>query len=243
MTMKDARDQSAAEPPVAAARVACRALILAAVVCRASLECGAGQSDTKSLCNRILEWLTGLDLWDEVDPSETKILHAPLGTLETKDVIRATWYAEGLAVLSWALNRFELPRHDEKVDPYAVTDSLCFLGEDAEEVISTARLRSATELQACRELMYAIHCRLRDFTRSKGRKNFTSWVEKTWIATLRLDAAQLIVHEDLGIDGKPINEVEESRLQECEWIICERHRGIIWLFGGYPMYSQTPVDT
>jgi hypothetical protein len=241
--MKDATDQSAAETPVGATRVARRSLILAAVVCRGSIDAGAGQPEAESLHNRIPEWLTELDLWDEVEPSEEKILHTPLGGLAANDVIRATWYAEGLAVLAWALNRLELPRHDEKVDPYAVTDSLWFLSEDAAEVISTARLRSPIELEACRELLYAIHCRLRDFARNRGRKNFTSWVEKTWMATLGLDAAHLIVHDDLAIDDKVISEVENNRLQECEWVTCERHRAIIWLLGGYPIYSQTPVDT
>jgi hypothetical protein len=241
--MNDAPDQSAAQRLVGATRVARRSLILAAVVCRGSIDSGAGQPEAESLRQRILDWLTGLNLWDEVEPGEREILYAPLGKLEAKQVIRTTWYAEGLAILAWALNRLGLPRHDEKVDPYAVTDSLWFLSEDAAEVISTARLRSVTELEACRELLYAIHCRLRDFARNRGRKNFTTWVEKTWIATLRLDAAHLIVHDDLAIDGKAITEVEESRLQECEWATCERHRAIIWLFGEYPVFSQTPVDT
>ena len=73
--------------------------------------------------------------------------------------------------------------------------------------------------------------------------DFTRWVEKAWIDTLRLDANQLIVNNDLAIDGKPISEVTEDRLQECEWITNERHRAIIWLVGEYPIYSQTPVDT
>ena len=187
--------------------------------------------------------MTGLNLLREVEPSEEKILRTPLGGLEPKEVIKATWGVEGLAVLAWALNRLALPRHDEKVDSYAVTDSLWFLSEDANEVISTASLRSLAELEACRELLYAIHCRLRDFARNRSRKNFTTWVEKTWISTLRLDSAHMIAHDDLAIGDKAISEVEDNRLQECELITRERHRAIIWLFEGYPIYSQTPVDT
>jgi hypothetical protein len=241
--MTDARDQFTAEMPMGAARVARRSLILAAVVCRGSIDSGAGDAEAESLHKRIPEWLSELGIWDEVEPSEEKVLRAPLGGLAANDVIRVTWYAEGLAVLAWALNRLEFPRHDEKVDPYAVSDSLWFLSEDAAEVISTAKLRGPTEFEACRELLYAIHCRLRGVIRNKRQENFTSWLKRAWIDTLRLDAAHLIVHNDLAIDDKAIYEVEDTRLQECEWVTCERHRAIIWLLGGYPIYSQTPVDT
>jgi hypothetical protein len=241
--MNDITDSSAVERPVAATRLARRSLVLAAVVCRGSIDSGAGQPEAESLHKRIVDWLTDLNLWDEAEPCEERILRAALGKLDAKEVIWSTWHAEGLAVLAWALNRLELPRHDEKVDPYTVTDSLWFLSEDAAELISTAKLPSPPEREACRELLYAIHCRLRDFTRNKDRENFTSWVEKAWITTLGLDPAQLIVQGDLAIDGKSITEVEESRLQECECVTCERHRAIIWLCGEYPIYSQTPVDT
>jgi len=231
------------ETPVDATRVARRSLVLAAMVCRGAIESGAGQPEADTLHNRTLEWLTKLDLWDEVESSEEKILHTPLGELEQKDVIRATWYVEGLAILAWALNQFDLPRHDEKVDPYSVADAVWFLSEDADELIRTARLRNLTELEACRELLYAVHARLRDFARNRNQKDFARWVEKIWIEALRLDADHLIVDNDLAIDDKPIIDVEENRLQECKWITFERHRAIIWLVEGYSSYSQTPVDT
>lgn len=240
--MNDMADQCV-DRPVEATRVARRALVLAAVVCRGSIDRDAGQPEAESVRNRVLDWLTRLGLWDEVEPWEENVLRADIGKLEAKEVIQSTWYAEGLAVLAWALNRLDLPRHDEKVDPYAVTDSLWFLSEGAADVIRTARLRSELELKACRELLYAIHCRLRDFARHKSRKDFTSWVEQAWMAALKVGAAQLIVQGDLALNGKPIAGVKESCLQEGEWLTRERHRAIIWLYEGYPIYSQTPVDT
>jgi hypothetical protein len=213
------------------------------MVCRGAIESGAGQPEADSLHDRTLAWLTKMSLWDEVESGEEKILHAPLGKLEMKDVIRATWYVEGVAVLAWDLNLVEFPRHDEKVDPYAVADSVWFLSEDAGDLVRTARLRNPTELEACEELLYAIHARLRDFIRNGGRKDFTSWVDKTWIDVLRLDAAHLIVDSDLAIDDKPLGDAEDNRVQECVNITFERHRAAIWLLGEYPVYSQTPVDT
>lgn len=154
--MNDSMDRSA-ETPVSAMRVARRALILSAVVCRGSIDSSAGQPEAESLHKRILDWLTTLSLWDDVELREERALRAALGTLDEKEVIRITWYAEGLAVLAWALNRLDLPQHDEKVDAYAVADSVSFLSEDAADVIGAASLRSPAGLNACQELLYAIH--------------------------------------------------------------------------------------
>ena len=149
-----------------------RSLVLAAVVCRGSIDNHTDQSEAEALRTRVLEWLTWLALWDAVEPGEEKILRTPIGQLEQKDVIRATWYVEGLTVLAWALNRYEFPRHDRKVVPHEVAEAVYFLCEDAEELIHTARLRSRDKRKVCRELLYAIHARLRDFLRNGGSKDF-----------------------------------------------------------------------
>jgi hypothetical protein len=229
--------------PVSANRVARRALILAALVCRGSIESGAGRGEAESLHTGILDWITRLGLEKELEPGEQQLLHTPLGKLRPKEVIEATWSVEGLGVLAWALGLCDLPRHDEKVDPYAITDSLYFLSDDAAELIGSARLRSTAELKAYREVVYAIHCRLREFIRGRQGKDFAAWVEKAWFDLLKIDAAHLIVHGDLGIDDKEISEADEERVQTCEWITFQRHRAIVWVLGGHPIYSQTPVDT
>lgn len=224
-------------------RVARRSLVLAAVVCRASIERGVGDPDAEALHGRILVWLTGLNLWDEVEPSEETMLRAPLGLLESQDVIQATWYVEGLAVLAWALKLFEFPYHGEQVDSYIVTDALWFLDEAAENVITNAELRSTEELEACREFFYAVHSRLRDHVRNNVPRDFTRWVEEEWLKSLGIDAGALFAQSDLAIDRKSINETNDERLQEFMAITLERHRAIIWLVEGYASYSKTPVDT
>jgi hypothetical protein len=235
--------ESKSGAPVDVTRVARRSLVLAAIVCRGDIERGAGQPNADALYNRLIEWLTKFDLWSEVEPSEAKILQTPIGKLERKEVIRATWFVEGLAVLAWALKQTEFPRHDVKVDPYVVADSVWFLSDDAEELICTAILRNLVELTACQELLYGIHTRLRDFIRNRERKDFTTWVTESWIDSLGIDSRYLFADNDLAIDNKPISDVEDDRVQECADLTFERHRAIIWLVEGYPSYSQSPVDT
>src|SRR5205085_8399205 len=137
-----------------AARVARRSLVLSALACRGFIDHGAGNPDAESLRERILGWISALRVWSEVEACEAPVLRAPLGTLNRKDVLRYSWCVEGVAVLAWALGRFDLPAHDELVDQYAVTDALWFLSEDARDILNEATLRSHTELDAYRELMY-----------------------------------------------------------------------------------------
>ena len=228
--------------PQSARRVARRSLVLSAVVCRGSIEHG-GDPDAEALYERILGWLTKLNLWDEVEPSEATMLRVPLGLLEERDVIQATWCVEGVAVLAWAIKRLDFPKYGEQVDSYVVTDSLWFLDESAEDVIVGAELRAPVEIEACHELLYAIHARLRDYVRHENKKDFSPWIEKAWLDALNLDAAELITDNDLAIDGKAISTASKERLEEAMSITSERHRAIIWLVEGYPKYSLTPVDT
>ena len=226
-----------------ATRVARRALILAAVVCRASIDRSAGESGVGALHDRVLEWLTRLGLWADMEPFETELLRAPLGTLKDQEVVRATWYVEGLVILAWALQECEFPFHDLKVDPYAVTDSVWFLSEDADAFLQNATLQGGAKLAACRELLYAVHVRLRDWLRHRKPKDFTGWIESNWLDELGVDAAPLVAGGDLAIDSLPISTAESDRVQECSSILFERQRAILWLLGDYPSYSQTPVDT
>jgi hypothetical protein len=241
--MNDTPDEWYPRTPHDATRVARRAAVLAAVGCRGSIDNGVGEPEADAVRTRMLEWLTAMNLWDEVEPRESELLLAPLGTLGQKDVNQAMGSIEGVAILAWALQEYNLPLHDQEVDPYAVAEAAWLFSEYAAESIGTAILRTSIELEACREVLYAIHVRLRDFIRHRKAKDISDWFEQIWLDALGLDRATLIVDNDLTIDGKPISVADESRIHECSSLLFERHRAIIWLFDGYPVYSQTPVDT
>ena len=132
-------------PPTAQqSRPAC--MNLSAVVCRGSIDKGGGDPHAEELLGRIRDWLGDAHLVNEQEPWEAEIMRAGLGQLQDRQITRATWAVEGLAVLSWALGCYEFPSHDQRVDPFAITDSLGFLADDADQFISTARVRRAEEL-------------------------------------------------------------------------------------------------
>jgi|SRR6185312_7435821 len=236
-------DQIELRPP-SAQQVARRALCLCALVCRGYTDNGAGDPHSEQLRERILEWLSRNELQAHLEPWEADLISAELGQSPQDCVYKATWAVEGLSVLAWALGRFDFPAHDQQVDPYAVTDSLYFLADDAKDVIATARLRGGEELVASRELMYAIHCRLRGYLRNKTAGDISHWMEQDWLEALGVDRARLIVDGDLAIGGKPISAVGAENVQKCEWAVCQQHRASIWLVGEeFPSYWGWTVDT
>jgi len=235
-----------AEPddcPPDAATVASRALALCALTCRGFLEKGAGNADAEGVRDRIIEWVETLSLAGHLAAYELDAIRKPLGALTATKTSHLTWMAEGAAVLAWALGRGGLPRHDAQVDPYAVTDSLEFLSPDASEVVASADLRGGDEIRTYRELMYAIHCRVRDAFRNGHRKDFTTWIESRWLVALHIDAQQVIAGGDLSICGNPVCDVEKSSLPTFEAGIAEQHRASIWLVGESPTHWETTADT
>ena len=150
MLISDENPYDCPAPPDAQ-RVARRALILSAIVCRSNSDHDPTNPDAIALWNRLKTWLESLDVASEIEPAEREMIYAPLGSLEKRKAIKATWRAEGLVILTWALGRFPFPKYGEKVDAYELTDSLAFLDEEAAQIISSAELRPRAKLHACRE--------------------------------------------------------------------------------------------
>ena len=144
-------------------RVARRAMVLALVMYRAALEQFPGKAKFESLHSRIPAWIERLGLDAELEQKERNFLHAPLGQADEKVRINADWRNEGLAVLAWALKRFELPHYDEHASPEAAGASIGF-DEDlldrtdtatAKQVLREAELRPASQIDR-----YATHITL-----------------------------------------------------------------------------------
>jgi len=222
--MSDEMEPSAS--PIDAGRVARRAMIIAAVVCRSYSDDPKRAAECESLRQRITEWISALDVQDEIEPFEATLLNASIGAIDQKTVWRNTWLVEDLALLVWALGLSPLPKMDEQVDPFATTDVLNFLSDNAREIVNEATLRPAGELDACREVLYAIHCRLNEFRRYGKSKDVSDWFEPSWLSLLNLEPVTS-GKGDLHLKGKPLAECDENLLSSCRSIIEGRHRAII----------------
>lgn len=236
------RDADQVLRPPSAERVARRALVLSAVVWRASLEQEKGRRRAAQLQAHLLRWLERHDLDHELEDEERELLEAPLGSLERQRAIDASWRSEGLAVLGWALDVSELPPHDEQADPQAVAVALGFLEDDEPpRALEAPRLRPPEELEAMGRRLQALHWRLREFMQRPVPVDFrAAAVAATAVTAPDVDDLPL-VGGDLALRGAALADAPPDLVGECASIALERHRAINWLLGFDELYSA--VDT
>lgn len=223
-------------------RIAARAFVMAAIVCRGSIETNAREPEAEALRVRVVEWLGRMEVTDEAEPRELAMLHALLGTLAPQQAIDAVWLSEGLAVLAWALQRFPLPPHDEEVDPQDVAEALDFLRDDAADLLNVPTLRSHKEIEWLGDQLYDVNTRLRQFRRHAIPVDFAAF-----LSTEEGDASALqyvrLVENDLAIGGLPIFKAASGDLDTVVQISSRRHESANWLLGQEPLYSQVTADT
>jgi hypothetical protein len=200
-------------------RVCRRAFVLAAVACRASLEEAPQDPDAVATFTRLQKWLAEEDLRQEFEAAEWERVTFPLGTLKERDRIDMSWRSEGLVVLAWALQRAELPPHDQQADGPAVGDTIGFLGKGAaRELMSDARLRSEDELSQFTGGSDSIH-----FTRSRstslislGSANGRRCLSRTYrssVGTSRYAAGPYPRHQKTWLENAPQSPVSDNKLR------------------------------
>jgi len=228
--------------PLTAADVARRAQILAAVTCRGHVESCLGDPSSEALHARIMAWLDACGLMEELEPVEREIILAPMGALSPQQQVDTTWKVEGAAILAWALGKYPLAPHDAKVEPFKVAEALGFLWDEAAQYVRFAQLRGRTELNAYRNLVGAIHGRLREVEQRPQRDDVDRLIQPAWLRALGLSRSNPVVEGDLAIDGQPLHRADPAVLRTIEEIVHERHRAAIWLTGQQAGYWTLTVD-
>jgi len=235
--MNEMADQESLVPPTPL-RVAQRALVLASVSCRGFIE---RDIENEPLRQRVIAWLNALGLVDELEPDEASLLTTPVGYLTQQQSVDAGWRCEGLVVLAWALGSRDLPDHDESVHPKEVADILGFL-DAAPSALGMPTLRPQSELQRCSDLFFALHWRLREFSRYRKPIDFASFARTVWFGPLEIGDLRL-VDDDLAIGYLPVSAAPEAEFSRCLSIAMERHQAVNWLRGYAEVYSEVPTNT
>jgi hypothetical protein len=131
--------------------VARRCIVLYAVL-------GAGHEEPR---DQLVEWLRRERLWEAVSPKEAEFLLCE--SPSEQDRINATWRAEALFPLLWALGLIaEMPSPQQLCDVQLIRSELPPLLSSVREFVSTARLRNEKEIYAANNEVYHIHWRVRD---------------------------------------------------------------------------------
>jgi hypothetical protein len=146
-----------------ARRVAARAVVLACVVARASVEYDAAEHWAPTAAERAWRIARRRASRREAEEHELALLAVPLGELADGPRIDGTWRIEGVAVLAWALSRFELPASDDEADTNEVMAALGMSDGDVDvELLARATLRPRAEIERLAEELLAAHRRLHE---------------------------------------------------------------------------------
>lgn len=132
--------------------VARRCIVLYAVI-------SAGHDVSR---NDLVTWLRHEGLWETVSPKESEFLLSDSPTPQQR--FQGQWRAEALFPLLWALGPIaEMLSPQQICDVQLMQDILPPVFDSVGEFISSARLRSDTEIHDANEEIYQIHWRVRDF--------------------------------------------------------------------------------
>lgn len=232
-----------AEPvPPSPERVARRALTLAAVVCRSGIEGDAGNADAERFRKDVVRWIDDVGLTSEFEPNEMDLLKTPLGKLNDRQRIDASWRVEGLAVLGWALGRYELPPYDLPANGPDVAVALGFRKEKEDTVLSAPTLRDGDELRSLADQLFALHWRLRQYSLDGAPLDFVEVSRRAWFGPLPIDDLR-ICEGDLEVRGEPLSRAPEMIWREAMSIARERQQAANWLQGQDVLYSEVTCDT
>lgn len=240
--MPDAIEGEFSLRPPDAERVAARALVLAAVACRGLIEKDAGKPGAEELRKRVVGWINDVGVSAEIEPEEIAVLGTPLGELDRKATLNATWRSEGMVVLAWALACTELPPVSVECEPSDVACGMGFLDERQQTALHDPRLRNYAEIEAWADTYLTLHWRLRQFSLEPAPMDFVAYVNACTWASLRLDHLE-IVEDDLAIRGVRIDRVQQEAYRRTLSITQERHQAFNWLLGFEALYSDVTTDT
>lgn len=240
----EARAAGDAHPP-SPERIARRACALAAVTGRALLEQEDFKQDPgiEETRRAILLWVEEIGIGEELEPDEWKVLQLPLGRLPGQDLINATWRLEGLGVLAWALNRFEVPPHDELVNPGKLLPSVGILrGDRAMALLAEPALRPMEDLERMSGRLLGIHWRLRDWSIRPEKMDFLAFSKECWFGSFDITGIRLIDNE-LAIGENSIDKAHKDLVSAAHSAALERHLAINWILGDSEVYSDTDTST
>lgn len=153
-----------------------------------------------------------MGLGDEIEPDERALLATPLGGLADRQRSDAGRRTEGLAVLAWALGRYELPAYDVQANGPDGADSVGLREEREQTALHAPHLRAKEELSALADQRFSLHWRLRQFSLDRAALDFPAVARKSWFP-LPLEGLRLS-EGDLEVPGVPLFRAPESPWRE-----------------------------
>lgn len=201
---------------------------------------------------RQIERIRATGLWELLEDSEREFMLAGIFETTMRQRIDASWLAESIMCLHWALGRKEsIPPYDQEVDPQTNNFDK---GERAVDLIEQAQLRPQSQIDEQRDWAELWHWRCRTHTLLKEKKIPNALPNGTPMAEIiRLTAEKAagdgifgqMIGDDFPAFGKPYRDVTDEEIIQLTSIAQERHKALNWLCGYAEenLWSATPTDT
>lgn len=216
---------------------AIRATLCLAVAMRGLLEGDAGgedQAEADTMRDQLREGLCREDrLWGGLDPAERELLETPVGDADPSLADDAIWAAEFGQSLLWALERRDLPAHDEQEHPFKVAKSVGVISNVGGIpsnwlLLRSPRLREVSEIRALQGRLAAIRARLEHYAADpESRVDFVE------LAASLADVREVPMRAgDLAIGDEPLWNADPGAVANALVVAGERQAGVDWLLDG-----------
>lgn len=212
--------------------VAARTLIMGSLSFRASLEV-TEHPRCEEICSRLLPWLQGLMIDQQIDPIEREILATPYRQLSSEQRNDAYWAGEGAAIYSWTLGLAPAPPPSAvNADHQSTVDRLRILYPEAREVLENAKLLASDEVPA--------YCRLVAATLSEMRQRRVTEKDRTILKEFQSERSAALglylTYEDEAQARIFLDSLSAHELQSCAGLYFVRYLATRWLFDSRPHF-------
>jgi hypothetical protein len=206
------------------------ALLLSYLSCRAMID-----GDINPRAQHLAQQIPGILSQPEfeglnLDAVEKRFFKAPFGSLNRNERAEASWLIEGMAVLSWAIGKSDLPPFHQKVEGSKASAALGIFQPDSPERIAGATIRNPDEVESGAITYSALSWRLSEQNKSPKAINFAEKLKDPKSPHLLVDGIEL-KDGDLAIDGTSLREVPPKRFGEVSGIVFQRYKAFRWLLG------------
>jgi hypothetical protein len=264
---KRSQTKTAAEPQihlVSAEAAARRALCLHVMIQRSNLEFQSslaknvlpGQLDKvmgeyQKACDHLNKFVETWGLGESLSKREKILLEQKIGKWKEQDIKDASWEAESLLVIEWALGvNDQIPAYDQAAEENIKEVKELLSTQKPKEFVSGAKLRPETEISRARDIAELWLWRARTTQIQKDPKRYPppkGWTyEKIIQATVEKAEAEGVfknIGNDFPAYGKSYRDLTEQEHSLATSLARERLRGLNWLCGYAQDWDEVPTDT
>lgn len=221
-----------------------------------SLAIGSDSEVTHANSERMTQvssWMCREGLDRSLSRNEKKMLGEPLGTWSRQDILNASWRADSLGAILWALSLVDaMPGYDAECSYAAEIVMRIGLLHPVQGFVGRSSLRSADEIGRARNLAELWHWRSRTTQLLNEPTRLPSDCSPNYLEGIIGQAAEMAhrrgdisapIDGDFPAFGKPYRDLTANEYSMVTSIAMERHFALNWLSGYSDDWDNTPTDT